>query len=375
MSEYLDGSPGRQTQPDPVAPNGPNAGRGGAANLQRTVEFRGRTLSFAPGSQAHALLDPQYEAAFANYLAGGPMVNVPQAALQTTEDSRGGYVAPMRFTTELIQALDDAVFMRGLARVLPPLVQGTSIGVPSLDTDPNDAEWTQEVRPAAPTPDDAMRLGGREMFPHLLAKSVEVSAKLLRAGAIDVEALVRERLAYKYGISEEKAFLTGDGVKKPLGVFTASDSGIPTSRDVTTTATAFDDDDLVSMAFSLKGDYFDKSTWLVSREFVKRLRKLKAGDGRPIWNFDMGAEAKLQPTILTRPYVMSENVPATFTSGAYVAVLGDFSHYWIIDSLMMNVIVFADSTYRTRGLVLFYGEKETDGQPVLAEAFSRMKLA
>jgi HK97 family phage major capsid protein len=112
MSEYLDGSPGRQTQPDPVAPNGPNAGRGGAANLQRTVEFRGRTLSFAPGSQAHALLDPQYEAAFANYLAGGPMVNVPQAALQTTEDSRGGYVAPMRFTTELIQALDDAVFMR-----------------------------------------------------------------------------------------------------------------------------------------------------------------------------------------------------------------------------------------------------------------------
>jgi hypothetical protein len=52
------------------------------------------------------------------------------------------------------------------------------------------------------------------------------------------------RLAYKFGVTQEKAYLTGDGNQKPLGVFTASNDGISTGRDVstgnTTTAITFD---------------------------------------------------------------------------------------------------------------------------------------
>jgi len=49
---------------------------------------------------------------------------------------------------------------------------------------------------------------------------------------------------YKFAVSQEKAFLTGSGVGRPLGIFIASTSGISTSRDVSTgnssTAITFD---------------------------------------------------------------------------------------------------------------------------------------
>jgi HK97 family phage major capsid protein len=52
----------------------------------------------------------------------------------------------------------------------------------------------------------------------------------------DAENEVTNELGYKFGVTEEKAFLTGDGSGKPLGVFTASASGISTARDVTASA-------------------------------------------------------------------------------------------------------------------------------------------
>ena len=35
-----------------------------------------------------------------------------------------------------------------------------------------------------------------------------------------MDALVRDRLGYKLGVTHSKAFNTGDGASKPLGVYT-----------------------------------------------------------------------------------------------------------------------------------------------------------
>ena len=76
------------------------------------------------------------------------------------------------------------------------------------------------------------------------AKRIKVSQQLLRQALIGPEGLVLDRLAYKFVVSQEKAFLTGSGAGRPLGVFKASPIGISTARDVatgnTTTAIGFD---------------------------------------------------------------------------------------------------------------------------------------
>jgi hypothetical protein len=43
--------------------------------------------------------------------------------------------------------------------------------------------------------------------------------------SVDAEKEIKDELAYKFGVTEEKAFLTGDGSSKPLG------SSPPRQRD------------------------------------------------------------------------------------------------------------------------------------------------
>ena len=67
---------------------------------------------------------------------------------------------------------------------------------------------------------------------------------------------------------------------------------------------------------------------------------------------------------------ISEFVPNTFPTGQYVGILGDFSNYWIADALSMQVQRL-NELYAETNQVGFIGRLETDGAPVLEEAFVR----
>lgn len=219
-----------------------------------------------------------------------------------------------------------------------------------------------------------MAFGKRNLEPHPLAKRILISNKLLRASAIQPESLVRSRLAYKFGITEEKAFLTGSGAQQPLGVFTASGDGISTSRDVSTgnSTTAFTFDGLKEAKYSLKGNYWPRARWIFHRDSVKMAAKLKDGEGRYIW--EDSVRTGEPDRLLGFPVSMSEYAPNTFTTGLYVGIVGDFSQYWIADALMMAVQRLIE-LYAATNQVGFIGRLETDGMPVLEEAFARVTLA
>jgi len=265
--------------------------------------------------------------------------------------------------------------------------------VPTLQADPADADWTSELQTGSL--DATMAFGKREFRPQPLAKQALISNKLIRASASfasfdedtnadgpeTVEQLVIERLGYKFGVTEEKGFLTGSGANQPLGIFTASTDGIDTTRDVTcASSTVVVADDLINTKYSLKAQYRGSPSlaWALSRTLVQNIRKLKDTNGQYIWAPGGIGQASLtfgQPdTILNIPFYESEYVPNTFTTGLYVAALGDFRYYWIADALDMTVQRLVE-LYAATNQVGFLGRKETDGMPVLAEAFARVKLA
>lgn len=361
--DFLSSSAGRRTS-DGNATGSPARN----ANGPMVLEMGRHRIELAAGSPEAHRATPQYRAAYADYLATGK----PSAVLVTTNDPKAGYLAPMQMATGLIKFLDDQVFMRQLATVLPPLTVGSSLGILSYDTDPGDADWTAEVPASDISEDTAMAFGQREMTPHLATKLIKVSRKLLRGATLDVEAFVRERLGYKFAITQEKGFLTGTGVKQPLGVFIASNDGVPTTRDVTcASATAFTADEIIDLLFNLKGQYQRNATGLFHRTAVQRIRKLKDGNGQYLWQPGLGGNPA---TILDRPYVMSEYVPNTFTSGLYVGMFADFrTGYAIVDSLSLE-IERLNELFRLKNTVGIIGAMETDGMPVLAEAFSRLKM-
>lgn len=292
-------------------------------------------------------------------------------ALNAGGDNEGGYLKPpAAFVTQLLQNVDNMVFIRQMATKFQ-VGASNSLGVPSLDTDQDDFSWTSEL--ATGSEDTATRFGKRELTPRPMAKRIKISKTLMRASALPIEDIVRQRMAYKIGITQEKAYLTGTGANQPLGVLTASTNGISTGRDVSTgnTSTSITFDGLMSAKYALKSQYWPKAAWLFHRDAALQIAKLKDGQGQYLWRESVRAGEPDQ--ILGRPVMVSEYVSNTFTTGLYVGMFADFSFYWIADCLDFQVQSLVELYAETNqnGMIARY---EGDGMPVLEEAFVRVKL-
>jgi len=315
--------------------------------------------------------------AFRSYLAATESHEAVNAfnevrALQADSDKAGGYtVVPQQFIAEMIEGARNRTLVRGLARTFS-VPNAQSLGAPALDNRPADPTWTGEILTG--DEDSTMTTGKRELYPHPLAQRIKLSKKLIRASALNIEQIVRDQLGYKFAVVEENAFLNGSGANEPLGVFTASSKGITTGQDVSTsnTTTTITADGLIEAKYNLHPAYWNMGRWIFHRDAVKQIRKLKDGEGQYLWR--PGLQGDRGDSILDMPVLMSEYAPNTFTTGQYVGIVGDFSYYWIADALDMTIQVLTE-LYAATNQNGYIGRKETDGMPVLEEAFVRVTLA
>lgn len=323
---------------------------------------------------------PEVRAARSRWLAFGPaeLRSEELRALQADLDVQGGFLRPDQdFNAQLIMMVDNLAFVRQLATTIT-LTTADSLGTPSLDTDMSAPTWTSEL--SIGTADSSMALGKRELRPHPLAKSILVSNKLLRAtangAAMNAETLVRDRLAYQFAVTEENAFLNGTGAGQPLGVFVASASGINTDRDISAgnTTTAVGADNIRRNKYNLKVQYRNRPSlrWIINRTVVRDISLLKDGEGQYLWR--PGLTGTDPDTIDGVRVLESEYAPNTMTTGLYVGIIGDFSFYWIADALTISIQRLVE-LYAGTNQTGFIGRLESDGMPVLSEAFSRMALA
>ena len=359
---------GRQTQPTQ-----PGVGLAKGNTDVVKLSFSGREVTLQPGTQEHLRAQPAYQQHFANYLRTGQAHE--SLAMKVGDNSRGGYLVPMTMVSKVIKFLDDLVFIRSLSTVFPGVGAG-GMGAVSWDTDPGDADWTPEIPAADLSEDDAARVGKRELKPNWLTKLVKATTTIVNTSNpfFDLESFLAQRLAYKFAVSEEKAYMTGDGAGKPLGVFAADANGISTGRDVLTSAqTTFDGDNVIDTFLHLKAAYQANASWIITREWLKKARKLKtSGSGEYIWGPPL---AGTPATIHERPYHLSEFCPATFTASKYIAIVGDFrAGYWIADGPDLAIQRLLE-LFALRRQVGFLGEKATDAMPVDENAFARMKTA
>jgi len=364
------GQPGQDGKPTPAT--------------NHTWEYRGQQRVLTPTHPVFYRSTPQYNAQFRRFLLGGQASGLDAAefrsepgaeerALEAGSNTAGGYLVPVQFIQKLIVALDTMLWVRKLAFNIPVLPGVQQIGCPTLATHASDAEWTTEL--VVPTADSSITFGKRQMSLNPLRKLITCSKTLLRASGIPAEDLVIRELARAIGIAQEKAYMTGTGDKKPLGLFTASNAGIPTSRDVSTgnEATAVTFDGLINCKYSLAEPYRNpiSTSWLFHGDVIASIAKLKDGDGKYIWRESV---VPGEPDrILGFPVRESAYAPNTQTAGLYVGLLGDFQHYWIADGYTLPVqrLVELLALSNQDG---FIAEYEGDGAPVQPAAFARVKL-
>ena len=381
-SNEMDRRDGRQSEHEDPDPNA-TAKEGVFKFPKRGIHYPGRhgmsgsSMREIKVEGKHKLNSPEMRAAFRRFVGGkSPSEEAELRNLQVDLDTAGGFlVTPQQFAAELIAIVDDQVFIRQLATVMT-LTSATTLGVPTRDVDIADSDWTSELTTG--NEDTVLSFGKRELQPHPLAKRIRISNKLLRAGALDAESIVRDRLAYKFGITQEKAFLLGSGAQQPLGVMTptTNGSGISTARDIQTGSTTnFTADQLIVAKYFLKPQYWPTARWGFHRFAIQRIRQLKDTNGQYLWNSGGLGQAPITTavpdTILGLPYFISEYMPSTFTTGLYVGILGEFSFYWIVDALSMQLQRLVE-LYAATNQTGYIARAELDGAPVLEEPFVRL---
>lgn len=310
---------------------------------------------------------------FDNFLRNGVIGGEGEAelrAMQLGDAAQAGYlVSPEEFVKQLIQTVNDMTFMRGVSTI-KTLNGAHSLGFPTLNTKLSNSQWGSEIQ----SPDqNNITVGKRALKANYMSTLAIISRPLLAQSSGWAGDIVINDIARSRSETEEQAFMTGDGVAQPLGVFVASTDGISTARDVSTgSATNITFDGLKDAKYNQKSQYWAAMKWLFGRTAMKNISKLKDGNGQYLWQ--MSNQAGEPDRLLGLPIMMSEFVPSTFTASQYVGMLADFSHYWIVDSLQLQ-IQRLEEKYALTNQTGFVARAQVDGAPVLNEAFTRLKTA
>lgn len=341
---------------------------------------------------------------FDEWLRYGTVDGRSVRALQSDSDVAGGFTVPLQvFQNEIIQQVQDIVYVYGKSRNFT-VDRAESLGAPVLQTQLGLPTWGTEL--SVGTADTTMTFGKRELRPHPMVGEILVSKKLLRQSGIDVEALVRDQIAYKMGVLLEQALLNGNGVSRPLGIFsTDANNPISSGTDVTSASSGVgfastDADNLIAAKYNLKQQYWANAVWIMNRGHAGQIRSMKDANNQYIWlpggGFSAAVASGAEPafdSILGRPLLMSEYAPLSSgtavttwsTSGqtllregstgplsGYVAAIGDLSQIWTVQALSLQIQHLVELKAETNQDAFIY-RMEADGMPVLGEAFARIR--
>lgn len=285
--------------------------------------------------------------------------------------SGGGALAPEKFVAEIIKDVEDDSPLYNAVRKFP-LSSVASLGAPYESADASDADWTAEVPSSEITADSTLAYAKRELSPNALAKLIKVSDKLIKASAIPVEQLIKNKLTEKITSAFENGIISGTGNGQPLGVFVANEHGVTTDRDVATENATISADDIIKTKMKLKAAYRRNAKWVMSTAVLTACLLLKDKNDQYLWR--PGLTASEPDTLLGVPVIESAYAPtAVDTAGTYVAVIGDFSYYWwaYYNGIEVQNLYELFSLKNQKG---FKALAYADGAPVLPDAFARLQI-
>lgn len=133
-------------------------------------------------------------------------------ALSVGEDTEGGFTVPDEFEKKLVEALEENNIFRGMATVIR-----TSSGTRKIPIaeDTGEASWIDE---GEESPESDTTFGQTMLSAYKLGTMIKISNELLNDSAFDLATYIARRFGVRMGNAEERAFITGDGVGKPLGL-------------------------------------------------------------------------------------------------------------------------------------------------------------
>jgi len=336
--------------------------------------------------------DPAYLQSFASYARRG--VAEAEAVLRTAnlegtergrinasmsegDQSSGGYMAPVEWDRKVRKAQLASSPMRRLARIVLTGVNGYS-------TLWNNGQWGSGwVGETAARPQTTSASFSPLNFPvgEIYAEPA-ATQRLLDDAALPLEEWIARELSDEFARQEGIAFISGDGVNKPVGLLQYLPGGVGETGEefahpggmlgitVSGAAAALTVDGLVDLKYNLGSTYRAGASWLMNSTTAATITKMKDGDGNLIWRESLAAAQP--PLLLGSPVEIDENMP-NIAAGAFPIAFGNFMAGYLIND-RIGVRILRDP-YTAKPFVLFYATKRVGGGLLDPNAIRVQKIA
>ena len=184
--------------------------------------------------------------------------------------SGAGYVLPQHLETKLVNAMNAVSVLRPLCTEI------TTAGESALPivNGHGKAAWVLEGHPIPLVKDAFDRVN---LDSHKLAAIIRVTSELLKDSAIDIEAYLATTFADRLAVSEEEAFIAGDGVDKPLGLIHQAKVGCTTDNAGTVSL-----QDVLNLIFSVPEKHRRNGTLLMNDNTLLQLYKQAMEQGKQL---------------------------------------------------------------------------------------------
>ena len=228
-------------------------------------------------------------------------------------DASGGYLVPTEYDARLVEALEQENVIRSLATV----IQTSGERKINVAASKPAASWVEE--------NGELVFGAATCDPVILdASKLSVAVRgpedLLADNVYDLESFLINAFGRAIANAEEEAFLTGDGISKPTGIFHATKGG---QTGVTTAGNSITADEVIDLVYKLKRQYRANAVFVTSDSTLAAIRKLKNDNGY-LWQPALSAGEP--DRLLGYPVYTSQFVPA-IAAGQPVMAFGDLSYY------------------------------------------------
>ena len=274
--------------------------------------------------------------------------------LQEGVDADGGYLVPEEYDHRLIDVLTEENIMRGIATKI------TTSGEHKINiaaTKPA-AAWIEEG--------EALSFGDatfeqKILDAHKLHVAIKITEELLYDNAFGLENYIITEFGKALANAEEDAFLNGDGVGKPTGIFDKTKGG----ESIGTLTAALKSDDILDLIYKLKRPYRKNASFIMNDATLAQIRKLKDNNGQYLWQPSYQANEPDK--------ILGYNIRTSAFAPTDAIAFGDYKYYNIGDRGSRSFKQL-NELFAGNGMIGYVAKERVDGHLILPEAVKILGL-
>lgn len=307
--------------------------------------------------------------------------------LSTVIAEDGGYMVHPQYEADMIEIIEQISDLR-------PILGQTEIGsrelIVPVDTGGWSASWVAELEARSKT--TAGTVQERRFVADEIYAFPRLTQVMLEDGVFDVDAWLMKKVTEAIAREEGKAFINGDGNKKPKGILqqtivanaswswgklgyiatgAAADFAPSYPGASPSTAASNGADCLIDLVYAIDKRFRGNADWVMNKKTLGKVRKLKDGDGQYLFR-DALTQSGLITVLLGYPVTEAEDMPDV-GAGNFPIIFGDFNEgYLVVDRTGITV---KRDDITEMGFVKVYVRRRVGGDVADYQALKLLKVA